>query len=53
MIIDISLHALLSSLCCAALGSDTFCVSVLYVDAVFDDKHVFMRVRACVCLLQI
>ena len=33
----------------------TFCVSVLYVHVVFDDKHVLnlMCVRACMCLPQI
>ena len=33
----------------------TFCVSVLYVHLVFDDKHVLiiMCVRACMCLPQI
>ena len=36
-------------------AAHTFCVSVLYVHVVFDDKHVLnlMCVRACVCLPQI
>ena len=34
-------------------AAHTFCVSVLYVHVVFDDKHVLMRVRVCVCLPQI
>ena len=48
MIIDISLHVLLQA-------AHTFCVSVLYVHVVFDDKHVLnlMCVRACMCLPQI
>ena len=36
-------------------AAHTFCVSVLYVHVVFDDKHVLnlMCVRACMCLPQI
>ena len=34
-------------------AAHTFCVSVLYVHVVFDDKHVLMRVRTRVCSPQI
>ena len=36
-------------------AAHTFCVSVLYVHIVFDDKHVLnlMCVRECMCLPQI
>ena len=34
-------------------AAHTFCVSVLCVHVVFDDKHVLMRVRARMCLHQI
>ena len=36
-------------------AAHTFCVSVLYVHVIFDDKHVLnlMCVRACMCLPQI
>ena len=35
-------------------AAHTFCVSVLYVHVVFDDRHVLnlMYVRACMCLPQ-
>ena len=53
MIIDISLHVLLPTCVVLLQAAHTFCVSVLYVHVVFDDKHVLMRVRARVCLHQI
>ena len=44
-----------SNLCCAVQAAHTFCVSVLCVYVVFDDKHVLnlMCVCACMCLPQI
>ena len=50
MIIDISLHVLLPTCVVLLQAAHTFCVSVLYVHVVFDDKHVLMCVRVCVCL---
>ena len=55
MIIDIIyiyiyLHVLLPTCVVLLQAAHTFCVSVLYVHVVFDDKYVLMRVRACVCL---
>ena len=47
-------------MCCSTCfmllqAAHTFCVSVLYVHVVFDDKHVLnlMCVRECMCLPQI
>ena len=47
MIIDISLHVLLLTCDVLLQAANTFCVSVLYVHVVFDDKHVIC-VRASV-----
>ena len=51
MIIDISVHVLLPTCVVLLQAVHTFCVSVLYMHVVFDDKHVLMR--ECVCLPQI
>ena len=50
MIIDISLHVLLPTCVVLLQAAHIFCVSVLYVHVVFDDKHVLnlMCVRACI-----
>ena len=50
MVIDIALHVLLPTCVVLLQAAHTFCVSVLYVHVVFDDKHVLnlMFVRACV-----
>ena len=53
MIIDIILYiCLCAAPTCVVLlqAAHTFCVSVLYVHVVFDDKHVLnlMCVRACI-----
>ena len=49
MIIDISVHVLLPTCVVLLQAAYIFCVSVLCVHVVFDDKHVLMRVRACMC----
>ena len=53
--IDIYLHVLLQPVLWLLQAAHTFCVPVLYVHVVFDDKHVLnlMCVRACMCLPQI
>ena len=51
MIIDIYLCPCAAPTCVVLLqAAHTFCVSVLYVHVVFDDKHVLnlMCVRACI-----
>ena len=56
MIIDIDISPGAAPTCVVLLqAAHTFCVSVLYVHIVFDDKHVLnlMCVRACMCLPQI
>ena len=52
---DISLRVLLPTCVVLLQAAHTFCVSVLYVHVVFDDKHVLnlMCVRVCMCLPQI
>ena len=50
--ISLSMCCFRPVLCCFR-QSIHFFVSVLYVHVVFDDKHVLMRVRTCVCLPQI
>ena len=53
LIIDISLHVLLPTCVVLLQAAHTFCVSVLYVHVVFDNKHVLIRARVYVCLPQI
>ena len=50
MIIDISLHVVLPAYVVLLRAAHTFCVSVLYVHAVFDEKHILMRASARVCV---
>ena len=50
LIIDISLHVLLPTRVVLLEAAHTFCVSVLCVHVVFDDKHVLMRVRVYLCV---
>ena len=53
--ISIYLHGLLPNCVLLLHAAHTIGVSVLYVNVVFDDKHVLnlMCVRACMCLPQI
>ena len=53
MVIDIALHVLLPIYVALLQANHIFCVSALCVHVVFDNKHVLMRVRACVCLPRI
>ena len=50
ILIYITLHVLLPTCVVLIQAAHTFCVSVLCVHVVFDDKHVLMCVHACVCL---
>ena len=56
MIIDIHISPCAAPTCVVLLqAAHTFCVSVLYVHVVYDDKHVLnlVCVRVCMCLPQI